>query len=78
MITEESFSDRVDFLDENGKARYYYVVLLETNRSFVRFKTKAGNEVSVPWHRVLKVKRKGVLIDTELSLGGGIDGRELS
>ena len=75
MAFHEGFQDFIDYNEPDGERRSYYVKVRELSKNYVRFVTQAGNEVSVPWHRVLKVKRKGVLIDTELSLGGGIDGR---
>jgi hypothetical protein len=68
------FTDRIDFLDEAGVARWYYVYITDLNSAFVSFRTKAGNEVSIPWHRVLKVKRKGVLVNSSLVNGGDFDG----
>lgn len=45
----------IAFLDDDDKKKEDWVVILEKNSSYICFEYK-GKVVTIPWHRVLKVK----------------------
>ena len=47
----------ISYLEDNGEIISGYFELLKAGPAFVVFKSKS-NEVSVPIHRVLKIKRR--------------------
>lgn len=47
----------IAFLDDDGEKQEDWVDLIEENNSFVKFKYQ-GKELTIPWHRVLKVKKE--------------------
>ncbi|KKL26014.1 hypothetical protein LCGC14_2399530 [marine sediment metagenome] len=55
---KNEFGDFVAFLDDTDTKRELWVKVIEIN-SFVRFKLKSGKIISIPSHRVLKVKQEG-------------------
>lgn len=58
----EEFVDFIAFLDDNEEKREWYVKIIEASH-FVTFVTKDGNTVSIPSNRVLKIKKKGAVLD---------------
>lgn len=49
------------FLDDDGEKTPAFVELVETNPAYVLIKTYRQNEfnlVMLPWHRVLKLKKR--------------------
>ena len=58
-IRNQDFNDFISFLDEDNKKIEFYVKILEIN-SVVKFETKSQNIISIPIHRVLKIKQKSV------------------
>lgn len=56
----DEFVDHLDYLETNDEKKRMFVKVLETRNNFLKFKTQMGNEVIIPWSRVLKVKIKGV------------------
>jgi len=53
------YNDFVCYLNDDDKKIAAYVNILSIN-SFLTFETKEGNIISIPPHRVLKIKQKGV------------------
>ena len=58
----EDYFNFVDFIcylnDDNSKVTAY-VDIVDTDSSIIKFVTKEGNLITLPWHRVLKVKQWG-------------------
>jgi len=45
------------YIDDNGETTSCYAVILSKENGFLTFKTKQ-NTISIPIHRVLKIKEK--------------------
>ncbi len=54
---EEKTIDKsfIAFLDDDDRKREDWVVVKEKNNSYISFEYK-GKIVSIPWHRILKLK----------------------
>ena len=50
--------DFIAFLDDNDKKVEAFVEIIEVNTNFISFKSFQNNELLIPMHRVLKLKRK--------------------
>jgi len=57
MGISKGYDDFICFLDDSDKKITIYVRIIEMN-SFVKFETKDGNIISIPQHRVLKIKQQ--------------------
>jgi len=55
---QNEFRDFVSYLDDTDVKRDVWVKVIEVN-SFVRFELRSGKIISIPSHRVLKVKQEG-------------------
>ena len=55
---KEGFKDFISFLDEKGRQIEFFVKILKVN-AVAKFETIDGNIISIPLHRVLKIKQKG-------------------
>lgn len=53
--------DFIAFLDENDDKKFMNVHILKIDSSFVKFKTLTGSDYTIPMKRVLKIKQRGVL-----------------
>lgn len=56
MDRDEEFNDLLVFIDEDGVKKSLAVKILGVD-SFVTYKTKGGNTISIPARDVIKVKR---------------------
>lgn len=63
MLGDEK-SDFIVFMDEDGNKKEMFVDITELKDSFVTFKT-SSNLITIPIHRVLKIKRKDVTNDQQ-------------
>jgi len=54
---QNEYRDFVSYLDDTDIKRDVWVRVIEVN-SFVRFELKSGKLISIPSHRVLKVKQQ--------------------
>jgi hypothetical protein len=52
------FSDLIIFIDENNETKEMYVNIISLD-PLISFKTKAGNVMSIPHQRLIKLKQKG-------------------
>lgn len=57
MSQEDTPYDFIAFIDDDGTPRDAYVHVLEVREGFVTFQTK-GNTITIPSHRLLKIKRR--------------------
>ena len=55
---QNEYEDFIAFLDDDDKKRELWVQILEIG-PMVRFKLKTGKMISIPSHRILKVKQEG-------------------
>ncbi len=53
------FEDFICYLNDDNSKVTAYVDIIYTNSSVIKFVTKEGNLITLPWHRVLKVKQRG-------------------
>lgn len=63
---------RITYLNDNNEKRHARVILLELNKSFVRFQTEGDNILTIPIARMLKLKEnvKGDRTGSETSDSG--------
>ena len=47
------------YIDDSGDKMSNWVRLLEEREQYVKFLDKQDNEITVPWHRILKLKKRG-------------------
>ena len=52
------YDDFIVFLDDADQKRELYVKVLEIS-NFVKFEVISGKIISIPAHRVLKIKQRG-------------------
>jgi len=45
----------IAFLDDDGKVREDWITIIEQNISYVKFEYR-GNIITIPFHRILKIK----------------------
>jgi uncharacterized protein (UPF0248 family) len=58
----EIFEDFIAYLDDNDTKKELWVKILDTeNPNLVTFKLNSGKIIQIPPHRILKIKRKGVV-----------------
>lgn len=55
---ENKNSDFIVYLEEDGTIKSLYVEIIEIATSFVKFKTYGNTYITIPFHRVLKIKQK--------------------
>jgi uncharacterized protein (UPF0248 family) len=55
MEEKKSF---IAFWDDDNKKKEDWVEVIEKNVSYVKFNYQ-GKEITIPWHRVLKLKEDG-------------------
>lgn len=55
---KEKYKDWIKFLDEDGNVVAWYVKIIDTS-NLITFETDSGNAVSIPPHRVIKIKKRG-------------------
>lgn len=55
---KEYYCDWIKFLDEDGNPVEWFVKIIDTS-NLITFETEGGNEISIPSHRVLKIKKRG-------------------
>lgn len=48
----------IAFLDDDNRKKEEWIIVLENNSSYVKFEYK-GKIISIPWHRILKLKEDG-------------------
>jgi len=65
------FVDFVSWYDSDEQRKDMFVKVLEVAKNYLKFKTTMGNEVVIPWSRVLKVKIKGVVKKPDSTYEGG-------
>lgn len=59
MVKDKNYySDWIKFLDENNESVEWFVKITDTS-NLITFETEGGNEISIPSHRVLKIKKRG-------------------
>lgn len=58
MSQEKSQKVFLSYLDENENKREGFVQLIEIKDTYVKIKTFGDNELIIPMHRVLKLKKK--------------------
>lgn len=58
MVKENEYKDFICYLNDDGSKVNAYVVIIKKAQSTINFLTKDGNNITIPWHRVLKVKQK--------------------
>lgn len=56
--TTKDFSDLIIYIDENNEIKEAYVNILKIE-PLISFETKAGNILSIPQQRLIKLKQKG-------------------
>lgn len=55
----------VSYINENGLKQDVWVKVLDANGFMIKFKTKEGNIVMIPYSRILKIKQKLVEVKKE-------------
>lgn len=50
----------VIFMDDDGSKVEHWVELLEHTLTYIRFRDTKDNIITIPVHRILKMKRKGM------------------
>jgi len=45
------------FLDEDNQKRSGYFEILEETANYIKFKTTGGAEITIPYSRLLKIKK---------------------
>jgi uncharacterized protein (UPF0248 family) len=50
----------ISFYDEGDVKREGFFEIILDNGLFVKFKTSQGNVITIPYHRLLKIKERGV------------------
>ena len=53
------------YLDERDRMRDGFVDILEFTSTYVKIKTFSNNIITIPMHRVLKIKERGTEDDTD-------------
>ncbi len=53
------FSDNITYLEDDGNSINVYVKFIEVSISYVKFRTMGGSIITIPMHRVLKLKERG-------------------
>lgn len=53
------FDDFICYLNDDDTKVIAYVDIIDTNPSIIKFVTKEGNFITLPWNRILKIKQKG-------------------
>ena len=49
-------TDFISYLDENGEKKDSVVIIISISDGFVKFKTLQNTYITIPSHRVLKIK----------------------
>jgi len=57
---EEKKTDFISYLDDDGTQKDVWVEIIKEDTNFISFKYKE-EIITIPWHRILKVKKKGGL-----------------
>ena len=52
-------SDFISYIDDDGTQKDRWVDIIEENSTYVRFRYQ-GEVITIPWHRINKVKRRGM------------------
>ena len=57
---QDGFNDFIAFLDKSDEKKELWVRILSKDNGLVMFKLKSGKILSIPTHRILKIKEDGV------------------
>ena len=56
---EERKNDFVSYLDDDNTQKDVWVEIIEESNNFIKF-IYQNEEITIPWHRILKVKKREV------------------
>ncbi len=56
---EEKKKVFISYLDDDGKQKDIWIEIVEETSSYVTFKYNYDT-ITIPYHRILKIKRKGI------------------